>query len=136
MGYTFGNVSSRFWQTPQRSGNQHGSAKSFDKLASLGPADKAFWIEACSFLSCVKVVYLCFDHVAIGIYVIYAGCRAMVDAYGEEYVMLLALCICQNKIIEGFGGKSDVLQPSSTRFLIACAGHAHDGDAMVLLVVG
>ncbi|KAF5852280.1 hypothetical protein GGP41_000966, partial [Bipolaris sorokiniana] len=35
VGYTFGNVSSRFWQTPQRSGNQHGSAKSFDKLASL-----------------------------------------------------------------------------------------------------
>ncbi|OAL46310.1 fumarylacetoacetate hydrolase family protein [Pyrenochaeta sp. DS3sAY3a] len=38
FGYTCGNdVSSRFWQMPERSGNQHGSAKSFDKFAPLGP---------------------------------------------------------------------------------------------------
>jgi len=38
LGYTAGNdVSSRYWQMPERSGNQHGSAKSFDKFAPLGP---------------------------------------------------------------------------------------------------
>lgn len=39
LGYSVSNdVSSRFWQTPQRSGNQHGMAKSFDKFAPIGPA--------------------------------------------------------------------------------------------------
>ncbi|XP_014554287.1 hypothetical protein COCVIDRAFT_39844 [Bipolaris victoriae FI3] len=38
LGYTCGNdVSSRFWQMPEGSGNQHGSAKLFDKFAPLGP---------------------------------------------------------------------------------------------------
>ncbi|KAI9740330.1 MAG: hypothetical protein M1834_004909 [Cirrosporium novae-zelandiae] len=38
LGYTVGNdVSCRFWQTPETSGNQHGYAKSFDKFAPLGP---------------------------------------------------------------------------------------------------
>ncbi|KAL4801512.1 fumarylacetoacetate hydrolase family protein [Aspergillus unguis] len=38
LGYTAGNdVSSRYWQMPIRSGNQHGSAKSFDKFAPIGP---------------------------------------------------------------------------------------------------
>jgi len=38
LGYTAGNdVSSRYWQNPERSGNQHGSAKSFDKFAPIGP---------------------------------------------------------------------------------------------------
>ncbi|KAF7133929.1 hypothetical protein CNMCM5793_005395 [Aspergillus hiratsukae] len=38
LGYTAGNdVSSRYWQMPERSGNQHGSAKSFDKFAPIGP---------------------------------------------------------------------------------------------------
>jgi 2-keto-4-pentenoate hydratase/2-oxohepta-3-ene-1,7-dioic acid hydratase in catechol pathway len=30
-------VSSRFWQWPEQSGNQHGTAKSFDKFAPIGP---------------------------------------------------------------------------------------------------
>lgn len=30
-------MSSRYWQNPERSGNQHGSAKSFDKFAPIGP---------------------------------------------------------------------------------------------------
>lgn len=39
LGYSVSNdVSSRFWQTPQRCGNQHGMAKSFDKFAPIGPA--------------------------------------------------------------------------------------------------
>ncbi|KAK7425082.1 hypothetical protein QQZ08_008359 [Neonectria magnoliae] len=38
LGYTAGNdVSSRYWQNPERSGGQHGSAKSFDKFAPIGP---------------------------------------------------------------------------------------------------
>lgn len=38
LGYTAGNdISSRYWQNPERSGNQHGSAKSFDKFAPIGP---------------------------------------------------------------------------------------------------
>jgi 2-keto-4-pentenoate hydratase/2-oxohepta-3-ene-1,7-dioic acid hydratase in catechol pathway len=38
FGYTAGNdVSSRYWQQPERSGNQHASAKSFDKFAPIGP---------------------------------------------------------------------------------------------------
>ncbi|RHZ52052.1 hypothetical protein CDV55_102432 [Aspergillus turcosus] len=38
LGYTAGNdVSSRYWQMPERSGHQHGSAKSFDKFAPIGP---------------------------------------------------------------------------------------------------
>ncbi|EFX05260.1 fumarylacetoacetate hydrolase family protein [Grosmannia clavigera kw1407] len=38
LGYTAGNdVSSRWWQMPARSNNQHGVAKSFDKFAPLGP---------------------------------------------------------------------------------------------------
>jgi 2-keto-4-pentenoate hydratase/2-oxohepta-3-ene-1,7-dioic acid hydratase in catechol pathway len=38
LGYTAGNdVSSRYWQMPERSGNQHGGAKSFDKFAPIGP---------------------------------------------------------------------------------------------------
>lgn len=38
LGYTAGNdVSSRYWQMPERSGNQHGPAKSFDKFAPIGP---------------------------------------------------------------------------------------------------
>lgn len=38
LGYTAGNdISSRYWQAPERSGNQHGSAKSFDKFAPIGP---------------------------------------------------------------------------------------------------
>lgn len=38
LGYTVGNdVSSRYWQMPERSGNQHGYAKSFDKFAPIGP---------------------------------------------------------------------------------------------------
>jgi 2-keto-4-pentenoate hydratase/2-oxohepta-3-ene-1,7-dioic acid hydratase in catechol pathway len=38
LGYTAGNdVSSRYWQASERSGNQHGSAKSFDKFAPIGP---------------------------------------------------------------------------------------------------
>jgi 2-keto-4-pentenoate hydratase/2-oxohepta-3-ene-1,7-dioic acid hydratase in catechol pathway len=39
LGYSVSNdVSSRFWQTPERCGNQHGMAKSFDKFAPIGPA--------------------------------------------------------------------------------------------------
>ncbi|KAH6695138.1 fumarylacetoacetate hydrolase family protein [Plectosphaerella plurivora] len=38
LGYTAGNdVSSRYWQNPERSGGQHGYAKSFDKFAPIGP---------------------------------------------------------------------------------------------------
>ena len=38
LGYSIGNdVSSRFWQEPPQSGNQHGYAKSFDKFAPIGP---------------------------------------------------------------------------------------------------
>jgi 2-keto-4-pentenoate hydratase/2-oxohepta-3-ene-1,7-dioic acid hydratase in catechol pathway len=38
LGYMAGNdVSSRYWQMPERSGNQHGPAKSFDKFAPIGP---------------------------------------------------------------------------------------------------
>ncbi|KAE8366465.1 fumarylacetoacetate hydrolase family protein [Aspergillus caelatus] len=38
LGYSIGNdVSSRFWQEPTQSGNQHGYAKSFDKFAPIGP---------------------------------------------------------------------------------------------------
>ncbi|KAJ6110219.1 hypothetical protein N7486_002454 [Penicillium sp. IBT 16267x] len=38
LGYTAGNdVSSRWWQMPERSSHQHGGAKSFDKFAPIGP---------------------------------------------------------------------------------------------------
>lgn len=38
LGYTIGNdVSSRYWQLPDRSGQQAGYAKGFDKFAPLGP---------------------------------------------------------------------------------------------------
>lgn len=39
LGYTVGNdISSRFWQLDKdRSGGQHGYAKSFDKFAPIGP---------------------------------------------------------------------------------------------------
>ncbi|OQD98996.1 hypothetical protein PENVUL_c067G09793 [Penicillium vulpinum] len=38
LGYTVGNdVSSRYWQMPERSGHQHGAAKGFDKFAPIGP---------------------------------------------------------------------------------------------------
>jgi 2-keto-4-pentenoate hydratase/2-oxohepta-3-ene-1,7-dioic acid hydratase in catechol pathway len=38
LGYTVGNdVSSRYWQRPERCGSQHGYAKSFDKFAPIGP---------------------------------------------------------------------------------------------------
>lgn len=38
VGYTAGNdVSCRWWQMPERSGNQHGYAKSFDKFGPIGP---------------------------------------------------------------------------------------------------
>tara|TARA_R110002003_G_scaffold40_3_gene2575 strand:- start:884 stop:1381 length:498 start_codon:yes stop_codon:yes gene_type:complete len=38
FGYTTGNdVSSRYWQAPERSGNQHRTGKSFDKFAPIGP---------------------------------------------------------------------------------------------------
>ena len=38
MGYTVGNdVSSRWWQMPERSSNQPSAAKSFDKFAPIGP---------------------------------------------------------------------------------------------------
>lgn len=38
LGYTAGNdVSSRFWQKAAQSGNQHGTAKGFDKFAPIGP---------------------------------------------------------------------------------------------------
>lgn len=38
LGYTVGNdVSSRYWQRPERCGGQHGYAKSFDKFAPIGP---------------------------------------------------------------------------------------------------
>ncbi|CAH0058701.1 unnamed protein product [Clonostachys solani] len=38
LGYTVGNdLSSRYWQNPERCGGQHGSAKSFDKFAPIGP---------------------------------------------------------------------------------------------------
>jgi 2-keto-4-pentenoate hydratase/2-oxohepta-3-ene-1,7-dioic acid hydratase in catechol pathway len=38
LGFTVANdVSSRFWQMPEQSGNQHGYAKSFDKFAPIGP---------------------------------------------------------------------------------------------------
>ncbi|KAL4935965.1 hypothetical protein BDV06DRAFT_233817 [Aspergillus oleicola] len=38
LGYTVVNdVSSRYWQMPERSGQQHGYAKSFDGFAPLGP---------------------------------------------------------------------------------------------------
>jgi 2-keto-4-pentenoate hydratase/2-oxohepta-3-ene-1,7-dioic acid hydratase in catechol pathway len=38
LGFTVGNdVSSRFWQMPEQSGQQHGYAKSFDKFAPIGP---------------------------------------------------------------------------------------------------
>jgi 2-keto-4-pentenoate hydratase/2-oxohepta-3-ene-1,7-dioic acid hydratase in catechol pathway len=39
LGYAAGNdVSSRFWQMPPQSGNQHGYAKSFDQFGPIGPA--------------------------------------------------------------------------------------------------
>lgn len=38
LGFTVGNdVSSRYWQNAQRSGAQHGPAKSFDKFGPIGP---------------------------------------------------------------------------------------------------
>ena len=38
LGYTASNdVSSRFWQMPAQSGNQHGYAKSFDQFGPIGP---------------------------------------------------------------------------------------------------
>lgn len=38
LGYTVGNdVSSRYWQMPERSGGQHGYAKSFDQFGPIGP---------------------------------------------------------------------------------------------------
>ena len=38
LGYTIGNdVSARYWQMPERSGNQYCYAKSFDGFAPLGP---------------------------------------------------------------------------------------------------
>jgi len=38
LGYTAGNdVSCRFWQMPEQSGNQHGYAKSFDRFGPIGP---------------------------------------------------------------------------------------------------
>ncbi|KAH8652911.1 fumarylacetoacetate hydrolase family protein [Ilyonectria robusta] len=38
LGYTGGNdVSSRWWQMPARSNDQHGTAKGFDKFAPIGP---------------------------------------------------------------------------------------------------
>ena len=38
FGYCVGNdVSSRFWQMPNQSGNQHGYAKSFDQFGPIGP---------------------------------------------------------------------------------------------------
>ncbi|KAH7351468.1 fumarylacetoacetate hydrolase family protein [Pyrenochaeta sp. MPI-SDFR-AT-0127] len=38
LGYACGNdASARFWQVPDRSGHQHGYAKSFDGFAPLGP---------------------------------------------------------------------------------------------------
>lgn len=38
LGFSAGNdVSSRFWQMPPQSGNQHGYAKSFDKFGPIGP---------------------------------------------------------------------------------------------------
>jgi 2-keto-4-pentenoate hydratase/2-oxohepta-3-ene-1,7-dioic acid hydratase in catechol pathway len=38
LGYTAGNdVSSRYWQAPERCGSQHGYAKSFDSFAPIGP---------------------------------------------------------------------------------------------------
>lgn len=38
LGYTVGNdISSRHWQNAERSGGQHGYAKSFDKFAPIGP---------------------------------------------------------------------------------------------------
>ncbi|WKT43683.1 Fumarylacetoacetase-like, C-terminal [Fusarium oxysporum f. sp. vasinfectum] len=38
LGYSAGNdVSSRWWQMPERSNHQHGVAKSFDKFAPIGP---------------------------------------------------------------------------------------------------
>ncbi|KAM5358499.1 hypothetical protein ACJZ2D_015224 [Fusarium nematophilum] len=38
LGYAVSNdVSSRWWQMPERSGNQHGIAKSFDKFGPVGP---------------------------------------------------------------------------------------------------
>jgi 2-keto-4-pentenoate hydratase/2-oxohepta-3-ene-1,7-dioic acid hydratase in catechol pathway len=38
LGYTAGNdLSARWWQQSEQSGNQHGYAKSFDKFAPLGP---------------------------------------------------------------------------------------------------
>jgi hypothetical protein len=38
LGYTIGNdVSSRYWQMPERSGGQHGYAKSFDQFGPIGP---------------------------------------------------------------------------------------------------
>lgn len=38
LGYTVGNdVSSRWWQMPERSSNQPSAAKAFDKFAPIGP---------------------------------------------------------------------------------------------------
>jgi 2-keto-4-pentenoate hydratase/2-oxohepta-3-ene-1,7-dioic acid hydratase in catechol pathway len=38
LGYTAGNdISSRFWQMPAQSGQQHGYAKSFDRFGPIGP---------------------------------------------------------------------------------------------------
>ncbi|KAF2494817.1 hypothetical protein BU16DRAFT_463098 [Lophium mytilinum] len=38
LGYTTGNdVSCRYWQMPEQSGNQHGYAKSFDQFGPIGP---------------------------------------------------------------------------------------------------
>ncbi|EXJ61494.1 uncharacterized protein A1O5_11810 [Cladophialophora psammophila CBS 110553] len=38
LGYTVSNdVSSRYWQFPERSGGQHGYAKSFDQFGPIGP---------------------------------------------------------------------------------------------------
>ena len=38
LGYTVGNdITARFWQNAERSGGQHGYAKSFDKFSPIGP---------------------------------------------------------------------------------------------------
>lgn len=38
LGYSVGNdISSRYWQNAERSGGQHGYAKSYDNFAPIGP---------------------------------------------------------------------------------------------------
>lgn len=73
--------------------------------------------------------------VSVGVLVVDASCRAMIDAPDGKNASRFALLVCEGKVRKGVERKSNVLKSSCFVGFGAGTRDGADGDTMMLVVV-